>query len=278
MRGLSCVEWKVGKLLLQVAYLDEFGHIGPYISRTDARHKTSPIFGLGGLVLPSTKVRQFATFFFQLKCNLLKFEIDQSGQHPAKWEKKGASLYTTQNVQKYRQLRVATNRLLNQIEKCGGYVFYVGLEKAPPHGGHRSDDLYRAVLREAIKRLDESCEGRHDHFMVVLDEQKDDSGNKFRHKIVEASAQSMFGQAGRKNLIEPPFQAESHLYQTLQCADWICGLVGRLGCYQIAPTEYIDFDWAELYFGNRLRKISARSGIRKESESAVIETTTTTPV
>ena len=34
------------------AYLDEFGHIGPYISRTDPRYNDSPVFGLAGFVLP----------------------------------------------------------------------------------------------------------------------------------------------------------------------------------------------------------------------------------
>ena len=28
------------------AYLDEFGHIGPYVSRRDRRYKDSPVFGL----------------------------------------------------------------------------------------------------------------------------------------------------------------------------------------------------------------------------------------
>ena len=39
------------------AYLDEFGHIGRYISRDHARHNDSPIFGLAGYVIPAAKVR-----------------------------------------------------------------------------------------------------------------------------------------------------------------------------------------------------------------------------
>ena len=74
------------------AYLDEFGHISPYVSRTDPRYKDSPVFGLAGFVLPATEVRGFGTWFFQRKCEMLKFEIDRSGEHPAVWEKKGASL------------------------------------------------------------------------------------------------------------------------------------------------------------------------------------------
>ena len=65
------------------AYLDEFGHIGPYVSRMDLRYKNSPVFGLAGFVLPSQEVRGFGTWFFQRKCEYLQFEIKRSGKHPA---------------------------------------------------------------------------------------------------------------------------------------------------------------------------------------------------
>lgn len=241
--------------MLYVAYLDEFGHVGPYISRDHAHHKTSPIFGLGGIVLPYNQVRPFAMWFYQLKCNLLKYELDKSGEHPAKWEKKGASLYTTKNVTTYRQLRDATNRILKKIELSGGYIFYCGFEKT---GMVDSEQVYRVAVRETIKRLDQQCQSTHDNLMIILDEQE----NNFRHKIVETASLSMFGKDNRKTLIEPPIQAESHLYQTLQCADWICGLIGRIGCYKIKPEEFDDFSWAEKYFGSRILQAAKRSGIR----------------
>ena len=30
---------------MYIAYLDEFGHFGPYVCRTDPRYKKSPILG-----------------------------------------------------------------------------------------------------------------------------------------------------------------------------------------------------------------------------------------
>ena len=62
------------------------------------------MFGLAGLVLPYSEVRSFSTYFFQLKNRLLKFELEHSGVHSAKWEKKGSALYTLKNVQKYPEL------------------------------------------------------------------------------------------------------------------------------------------------------------------------------
>lgn len=246
--------------MLYIAYLDEFGHIGPFINRNHAKHNDSPIFGLAGVVLPYNQVRPFATWFFQLKCNLLKFEILRDNVHAAQWEKKGSTLFTTKNIEKYAELKKATNRILNRIEKVGGRIIFVGLQKTHSPETHDPEALYRAVLMETIKRLNQYCESVDASLLVILDEQAD----KLREKIVEASGRTMFGDDGRKRLIEPPIQAESHLYQTLQCADWICGLIGRLGCNFALPDEYGDFEWAEKYFGDRIRKVSPGSGIRRQ--------------
>ena len=128
------------------AYLDEFGHIGPYVSRTDPRYKESPVFGLVGFVLPSQEVRGFGTWFFQRKCELLKFEIKRSGQIPAMWEKKGSSLYTVTNITRYAELRKLTNRLLNKLKGLGGFAFYVGIRKTAAPGIHNPNRLYAKVF------------------------------------------------------------------------------------------------------------------------------------
>ena len=214
---------------LYLAYLDEFGHIGPYVSREDPRHHTSPVFGLAGFVLPSEEVRGFGTWFFQRKCELLDFEIRRSGKHPSQWEKKGSSLYTVRNVEKYVELRRLTNRLFNKLENLGGFVFYVGIRKTAPPATHRPTQLYKRVLVEAIKRLDEFC-GRDCHppgrFLLALDEHAQ------RLTFLAEASRSMYGgDEPRRYLMEPPFQLESDRYQTIQAADWIAGLVGRLGAF-----------------------------------------------
>ena len=62
------------------AYLDEFGHIGPYVARQHPRHNDSPVFGLAGFVMPSEHLHGFGTWFFQRKRDLLAFEIRSSAQ------------------------------------------------------------------------------------------------------------------------------------------------------------------------------------------------------
>ena len=241
------------------AYLDEFGHIGPYISRADPRYKDSPVFGLAGFVLPAAEVRGFGTWFFQRKCELLKFEIERSGEHPAVWEKKGASLFTVNNVTQYRELRNFTNRLLNKIQRLGGFVFYVGIKKTAAPAEHDPNQLYKSVLVEAIKRIDDFCEQEREpsnSFIVILDEHAQ------RSALITVAAQSMYGNAPRRHLIEPPFQVESHRYQTLQAADWIAGLMGRLGAIWAAPADYPENEPFRRYFEHRVNRASQRSGIR----------------
>jgi hypothetical protein len=245
--------------MLYIAYLDEFGHIGPYISHDHPSHKTHPVFGLGGIVLPHCQVRNFATYFFQLKNRLLEFELNKSGVHPAKWEKKGAALYTTKNVIKYPELKKATYRLFNKINKSGGFVFYVGLEKRKDLDRHDSKNIYYAALREAIKRLNQECDSRNDQFLLILDQQEK---NVMRAEIVETSAISMFGDEPRRTLIEPPIQAESHLYQNLQCADWFCGIIGRIAHHRFEPEYKKDFEIFKKYFQERLERITKRSSLR----------------
>ena len=106
-----------GRPLIYLAYLDEFGHVGPYVSRTHPRHNDSPVFGFAGFVMPAEEVRGFGTWFYQRKCELLDFEIRRSVKHPASWEKKGAFLYRAANRTRYRQLHRTTNRLLGRIER-----------------------------------------------------------------------------------------------------------------------------------------------------------------
>lgn len=251
-----------------VVYLDEFGHIGPYVSANDPKHKTHPIFGLAGIALPVDKVRRFSSFFYQLKNNLLDLEIKRDGVHPSVWEKKGSSLYTEVNVRKYKALRDATFRLFNRIRQDGGFVIYVGIEKHLPPEQANAKGLYKKVMHEMIKRLDEEFQQRNAKFMMLLDQQDDmqSSGQNIgiRGEIVKGAAISMFGEDGRKTLIEPPVQAESHLYQTLQCADWICGLVGRLERFHCEPEVVPTYDIFEKYFRQRLKQVSLRSSVRKK--------------
>lgn len=55
---------------------------------------------------------------------------------------------------------------------------------------------------------------------------------------------------------------ESERYQTVQAADWIAGLVGRIAAVWAKPDEYQDWTPFRTYFEARLNHAAVRSGVR----------------
>ncbi len=243
-------------------YLDEFGHIGPFVSRHHPKYNDSPVFGLAGMMLPVDSVREFAIFFYQMKCRLLAWELEHKNPSqlpPYHWEKKGSGLYTLANIEKYRGLRQATFRLLNRVRADGGYVFYTGEHKTVVPEVHDSAETFKRQLLQTVRKIDRFCHEQKSTFAILLDEQQ--AGNAWRERNVEACTLAMFEDATEKTraLVEPPMQGESHLYQTLQCADWLCGLIGRLTACRVSPQEYADWDVFCRYFETRIADVSLPS-------------------
>ena len=120
--------------------------------------------------------------------------------------------------------------------------------------------MYSSVLAEAIGRLNAFCRDDHpdpERFLLALDE------HPLRTELLTEAALNMYGgKEPRRQLIEPPFQLESHRYQTLQAADWIAGFVGRLGAIWKEPDAWLDNVIFRRYFEYRLTQIQVRSGIR----------------
>jgi len=164
------------------------------------------------------------------------------------------------NVLRYPELRHFTHRLFNKIERLGGFIFYVGIKKTSPPAEHYPNRLYERVFLEAIKRINEFCAADcrpPKNFLLILDEHTQ------RENLITRAAQSMYGKTERRRqLIEMPFHLESHRYQTLQAADWIAGLVGRLGAIWTEPAAYAENDVFRKYFERQLNHICRRSGIR----------------
>ena len=70
-----------------------------------------------------------------------------------------------------------------------------------------------------------------------------------RKSLLKAACISMYNQDGpRRTLIEPPFQAESDHYQTLQAADWIAALIGRMGVFWTDQDAYPENEIFPTYF------------------------------
>lgn len=228
-------------MLTYIAYLDEFGHSGPYVSRIDLYHKTSPVFGLGGIILPASNARKFSAWFHWFKKELFKYEINQSGIPSYHWEKKGSKLFKTKGKLKYKNNNLKILILvLKSLQRYGGYLIYYGIQKYLSPDQHNSNNLYTSVLHNILNQIHLYCSVNNNNAMVILDE---NGGASQRTRVVDKSALAIFGDTSLFIIIEPVLQAESHLYQNLQCADWICAILTRTFNYISSPHEYPELIW-----------------------------------
>jgi hypothetical protein len=147
---------------------------------------------------------------------------------------------------------------LNRIRQDEGFIFYHGIEKYDSRKGHDAKALYKVTLTKSMRKINEAVSRLHGTFSLMMD------GHENRAEHVEAASKTMYGADSLVCLIEPPIQAESHLYQTLQCADWVCGLVGRLGACRVRPDEYPEYYCVENYFGSRIDGLARFSSIQRK--------------
>jgi hypothetical protein len=249
-----------------IVYLDEFGHIGPYISVGDPKHKTHPVFGLGGFVIPICQARSFSSFFFNLKQRLFsEYDIPKARKDMEKdggkfqlsvWEKKGSKQYSVANLKKYKnEITRSTNRIINRITNDGGFLFFVGEAKNKKIERHNPLTVYTSCLSEIIKRLDDEFKNKSSHFLIFMDDNEDSAS------LVKKAIYDMH-QKKKYQLIEAPVQVDSKLYQTIQCADWLCAIYGKIAFYDIEPKSKPDYELFKKYFGDRISSAQKRSNVR----------------
>jgi len=241
---------------IHFVYLDEFGHLGPFMSRAAKKYNESPVFGLAGIILPEDAVRPFATKILQLKEFIFADEIKRSGLPSSHWEKKGTDIFTAKRVAKYPHFRSTGFRLMNYIRDYGGKAFYYGREKISGTTDVNSVGLYKTVLARAIHQLENFCESASSNFVLVVDE------HSARKQLLITSLQNMYDyEAPARRLLSPPFEVESYVNQNIQAADWIAAIVGRLWARRIRLYEYQDHSDFEKYFWDRLHRIATHSTV-----------------
>ena len=257
---------------MYIAFLDEFGHVGPFVSRSHKKHNSSPVFGLAGMILPQENIRYFSRWFFQRKAKLFPVDLAATTKHPAIWEKKGSAFFTPNKMAVPRNREVGF-RLINKITKLDGFVFFHGREKYKSPEDSSPTGLYSTVLAESMRRIDSVTYKNNKNYLMILDEH---SG---RADLIRTSMKTMHGsKMPVRHILEPPFQAESNMYNTLQAADWIATIVGRLWAYRVRPTEYPTSAWAEKYFGSRIESSATHSSFYRHRPPRPKKAPPATPV
>ena len=240
-------------------YLDEFGHIGPYMGRDAPKYNESPVFGLAGVILPADAIRPFATKILQLKQYIFAREIARSGVHASHWEKKGSEIFTAKLLARYPHFRSTGFRLINYVRDSGGKIFYYGREKIINSTNVNSVGLYTTVLSKTIRQLENFSAEMNSNFVMVVDE------HSARKQLLITASKTMYGATPARHMLSPPFEVESYINQNIQAADWVAAIVGRLWAYELDQIGFADHENFKKYFWQRLHQVTSHSTVLPRS-------------
>lgn len=218
-----------------LAYIDEIGETGAFVARDHQRFNTSPAFGYAGVILPAERARQFGAIFTDEKRRVFKSEIEDA-EHPGRWERKGASIFRPDTLDRYPQQIRVFNGLVSNVRRLGGSLFYYADEKplgTPKQTSLDTEARETAAMREALNRIARHANSQGKNVMVIIDQ--------INEKTRAARLPTMYGHIlGRaaeypemKRIIEPPMHVDSVLSSNIQFADWVAACVTRALDYQL---------------------------------------------
>lgn len=218
-----------------LAYIDEIGEPGAFVSKADRRFNTSPAFGYAGFVVPAENARSFGAEFTHVKRTLFRAEID-AADDAGKWERKGADIFRPDTPTKYGYQIRAFNGLVKKLRVHGGRVFYYADEKrvgTAAQVGIDPADRESAAMKETLNRVCRFAETEHKNLLVMIDQITEKTRaerlpNMYGHILSRAA-----GRQEMKRIVEPPMHVDSVLSSNIQFADWIAAAVSRAIDYQL---------------------------------------------
>lgn len=224
---------------MMLAYIDEIGETGAFVSHDHPRFRTSPAFGYAGFVIPAASARQFGAVFTHSKRTLFKSDIGE--RDPARFERKGAELFRPDTLEKFPQQVRVFNSLVKQVRDLGGALFYYADEK--PLGTPKQTSLDNsaretAAMREALNRLARHAQSKGNSNLIVMIDQINE---KTRVERLQDMYGHILGRASdfreMKLIVEPPMHVDSKLSANIQFADWVAACATRAIDYQLIEVS-----------------------------------------
>lgn len=226
-----------------LAYLDEVGEPGAFISKSHHQYNTSPGFGYAGFLIPDENAREFGSIFTEEKRTLFSAEFE-SASNQGVWEIKGSTVFRSKTPTYARQnIRVFQN-LCRRLTSLGGQLFYYIDEKpkgTPKQVSLDQDLVERRAMEEVLNRACTAADSRGENVMFMIDAIDEDN----RAKRLPNMYAHILGRAANKpemrRAIEPPMHIDSKLSASIQFADWVAAFVGRATEYQLLGDD--DYLW-----------------------------------
>lgn len=247
-----CVAGIIKSML--VAYIDEIGEPGAFVSKEHPRYNTSPAFGYAGMILPEHRARFFGSVFVERRRQLFAGEIAKA-ENPGQFEQKGSTLFTRETPSRGRQYERAFRHLAREVVRLGGHLFYYADEK--PIGTPRQtrldhDEVEALAMQETLNRLCRYSDDHGQNLMVMIDQINESQRNKRIPNMYAHILSRTASKPEMKRIIEPPMHVDSVLSANIQFADWVAAFVGRAVDYQLIDDS--PFKWVTATF-DRDRKI-----------------------
>ena len=221
-----------------LAFLDELGHAGRYVARDDVNYQGSPLFGFGGFLIDSSKLRYLVDQIIRQKALYLRRPVKKVITLELKArELFEPNLFTATKPQPARKKvnHIATKSLA-LLKECDAKVCYYGVEKIVGAAEHDDGALERACLREVIDIIRKAVQPLKLPCVVVIDQHNN------HHRKASMIAYSMAANGYFRELAEPPVMADSRVSTAVQVADWIAGLLNKVHIPDTASRA----DWPEL--------------------------------
>ena len=222
-----------------LAYIDETGEPGAYVSPHHDRYKTSPAFGYAGFVIPETSVWDFSSSFQHKKREVFASEI-AGLENPGRWERKGASIFRQKTLLSHPQQFRVFSGLVKELRRRGGILFYYADEKplgTPKQTLLDPEEREADAMREALNRLARYADHRGENILVMIDQ----INEKTRIERLSSMYGHIFSRAADHpemcRIVEPPMHIDSKLSANIQFADWIAACVTRAIDYQLVRTS-----------------------------------------
>lgn len=224
---------------MHLAYIDEIGEPGAFVSRDHARFNTSPAFGYAGFIIPADKARDLGARFTRTKRTLFSAEIEASS-HPGRWERKGSELFRPRTLETFPQHVRAFGGLVAAVRSLGGHLFYYADEKRL--GTPKQTDLdiaarETAAMQEALNRIARHAQKSDANVLVMIDQINENQ----RAERLPRMYSHILGRAAEypemRRIVEPPMHVDSRLSSNIQLADWVAACVTRAIEYQLIDTS-----------------------------------------
>ena len=218
-----------------LAYIDEIGETGAFVSKSDARYKTSPAFGYAGFVIPAEKARKFGSIFVQEKRSLFATDL-VNVENPGRWERKGADIFRPLTHLNYPQQLRVFNGLVKRAISLGASLFYYADEKplgTPAQTQLDTEVRETSAMRETLNRLCTHADRLDQNLMVMIDQINESQRakrlpNMYGHILGRAAERQEM-----RRIIEPPMHVDSTLSANIQFADWIAAAITRAIEFQV---------------------------------------------